>query len=61
MTKGEYRVGINFNPKDTGFHPNDPDWTRGRAMAVAEADSIARKDMWRTRKVALAAMEARNG
>lgn len=40
--------------KDTGFHPHDADWTRGRAQAVADAETIARKDLWRTRAVRLA-------
>lgn len=29
--------------KDTGFHLTDPDWTRGRAIALADADAIARR------------------
>lgn len=48
--------------KETGFHPQDADWTRGREQAVADAEHTARKDMWRTRKVALAVMEdGKNG
>ncbi len=43
--------------KDTGFHPHDADWTRGRALAVGEADNIARKDMWQTRGVTLALID----
>lgn len=39
--------------KDTGFHPSDPDWTRGRAQAVADADSIARRQIGMAREVAL--------
>jgi len=39
--------------KDTGFHPHDPDWTRGRARALADADAAARASMWNTRKVIL--------
>jgi len=39
--------------KDTGFHPHDADWTRGREQAIADAEHIARKDMWQTRAVAL--------
>ena len=41
--------------KDTGFHPSDPDWTRGRAQAVAQADAIARQQINMARKVTLAA------
>ena len=29
--------------KETGFHPSDPDWTPGRAKAVADAEAIARR------------------
>jgi len=31
--------------KGTGFHPSDPDWTRGRAIAIAEADALARRQI----------------
>ena len=41
--------------KDTGFHPSDPDWTRGRAIALSEADSIARRQDGLSRKITLAA------
>lgn len=37
--------------KNTGFHPQDSDWTKGRAKAVADAEAIARKDGWRGRAV----------
>ncbi len=48
--------------KDTGFHPSDPDWTRGRAQAVADAEAIARRQIGMTRRVALAAVkEAEHG
>ena len=40
--------------KDTGFHPQDADWTRGRAQALADAESIARRQMGLTRRVTLA-------
>lgn len=39
--------------KDTGFHPQDADWTRGRAQAIADAESIARRQMGMTRTVTL--------
>lgn len=39
--------------KDTGFHPSDPEWTRGRAQAVADAESIARLQIGLTRRVTL--------
>lgn len=39
--------------KDTGFHPSDPDWTRGRSQAVADAEAIARRQISMTREVAL--------
>jgi hypothetical protein len=39
--------------RDTGFHPADADWTRGRAQAVADAETIARREMCRARKVSL--------
>ena len=39
--------------KDTGFHPSDPDWTRGRAQAVADAEATARRQISMTREVAL--------
>lgn len=29
--------------RNTGFHPSDADWTRGREQALAEANSIARR------------------
>lgn len=40
--------------KDTGFHQQDADWTRGRAQAVADAEAIARRQVGATRKVTLA-------
>lgn len=39
--------------KDTGFHPSDPDWTRGRAQAIADADSLARRQIAMRREVAM--------
>lgn len=39
--------------KGTGFHPSDPDWTRGRASAVAEADALARRQISMSREIAL--------
>lgn len=39
--------------KDTGFHPSNPDWTRGRAQAIADAEAIARRQINMARKVAL--------
>lgn len=40
--------------KDTGFHPSDPDWTRGRAQAVADAEAIARRQAGMARSIKLA-------
>lgn len=39
--------------RDTGFHPSDPDWTRGRAQYISEAEGIARMQMGMTRKVTM--------
>ena len=39
--------------KDTGFHPHDADWTRGRAQALADAEGIARRQIGMTRTVKL--------
>jgi len=39
--------------KDTGFHPSDADWTRGREQAVADANALARRQIGLTRNVAL--------
>ena len=39
--------------KDTGFHPSDPDWTRGRAEAIAQAEAIARRQINMERKVTI--------
>lgn len=39
--------------KETGLHPSDPDWTRGRGQAVADAEAIARRQIGMTREVAL--------
>ena len=39
--------------KGTGFHPSDPDWTRGRAMAVTEAEALARRQVSMNRDVRL--------
>ena len=39
--------------KDTGFHPSDPDWTRGRSAAVADADVLARRQISMRREVAM--------
>ena len=46
--------------KETGFHPSDPDWTRGRAIAIAEADALARRQISTLRAVKIA-YEARKG
>ncbi len=37
--------------RDTGFHPSDPDWTRGRAQAIADAEAIARRQTGMQRAV----------
>jgi len=39
--------------KDTGFHPADADWTRGREKSVADANAIARRQIGLTRKITL--------
>jgi len=39
--------------KGIGFHPHDADWTQGRAQAVADAESIARRQAGLSRKVNL--------
>ncbi len=39
--------------KDTGLHPSDPEWTRGRGIAVAEAESLARRQISMRREVAM--------
>lgn len=31
--------------RDTGFHPLDADWTRGRAIAIGKANAHARKEI----------------
>ena len=46
--------------KNTGFHPSDADWTQGRAQALADANSIARRQDGLTRKVAMTPAEAAN-
>jgi hypothetical protein len=40
--------------KDTGFHPSDADWTRGRDHAVSDANALARRQTGLTRSVSLA-------
>ena len=39
--------------KNTGFHPLDADFTRGRAEALADADAVARRMDGLARKVVL--------
>ena len=39
--------------KDTGFHPSDADYTRGRSLAVSNAEAIARRQMGLARAVKL--------
>ena len=46
--------------RDTGFHPSDPDWTRGRGQYVADAEATARMQMGITRKVTLVTKEKDN-
>ncbi len=46
--------------RNTGFHPQDADWTRGRAQYVADAEAIVRKQMGLTRKVTLETNEKGN-
>lgn len=49
------------NPKDTGFHPSDADWTRGRLVALADAEATARRQMGLARKITLTKKDAANG
>ena len=44
--------------KDTGFHQADPDWTRGRARAVADAEAIARRQIGMARNITIRAEAA---
>lgn len=39
--------------KDTGFHPSDPDWTRGRSAAVADAEALVSRQISMKREVAM--------
>lgn len=39
--------------KDTGFHPHDADWTRGRGIAISQADGIARMQAGFARKAVM--------
>lgn len=41
--------------RNTGFHPSDADWTRGREQALAEANSIARRQDGLARVVSIIA------
>lgn len=43
--------------RNTGFHPSDADWTQGRALALADAESIARRQVGLARDVKLAQKE----
>ena len=42
--------------RGTGFHPSDADWTRGREQALADANSIARRQTGLARVVSLRAL-----
>lgn len=44
--------------KDTGFHPSDADWTKGRGLALADAEALARRQVGLARKVVLVAAKA---
>lgn len=39
--------------KSTGFHPLDPDWTRGRAIAISQAEAVCRMQAGMKREVHL--------
>lgn len=39
--------------KDTGFHPSDPDWTRGRSADVADAEALVSRQISMKREVAM--------
>ena len=39
--------------KNTGFHPADADWTAGRAIALSDAETLARRQIGLSRQVAL--------
>jgi hypothetical protein len=43
--------------KDTGFHPHDADWTRGRVQALADAEAVARRQIGLARTVRLVLTE----
>jgi len=43
--------------KDTGFHHLDADWTRGRVIAIADAEAVARRQAALARCIRLAAFE----
>lgn len=44
--------------KDTGFHPSDAEWTKGRALALADAEALARRQVGLSRDVTLGAAKA---
>ena len=41
--------------RETGFNRQDADWTRGRELALADAESIARRQAGMARRVFMAA------
>ena len=43
--------------KETGFHPQDSDWTQGRAKAIADSDAVARRQIGMSRKITLSALQ----
>lgn len=47
--------------RNTGFHPSDADWTKGRALALSDAEATARRQIGMMRKVMIKAQEVPNG
>ena len=42
--------------RGTGFHWSDPDWTKGRAIAIAHVEALARREAALARNVTLVAL-----
>lgn len=40
--------------RDTGFNRSDADWTRGRGIAISDADALARREISMARRVTMA-------
>lgn len=46
--------------RDTGYHPLDPDWTRGRERALEEAETIVRRQIGLERTVKMIRQQERD-